>query len=1149
MKKEANLISSPVLREFYNKAIENKWITEEKIEKTASNMNKYAVSGNLVQDLVALAFGLRELGLFEQAESLETKINLFKKADVALSNLIDDQSRALQEAAHAENTKIVDAQNGWGVVHTNMDRQRKILETLTHQPQARMENAFKVDLSKAMENSVNPAVKNIALSAADALGLLKLAQENKSRVLLTENEIKNRNGLISYINDTVVPAANTNVENINKGISDLKSYFMKLNKSYFLTKTATDTNYSDYAFISGVKEDQMKSSFKAFIDAFGNVETIDESVIEQQIRGKDYKTVYDNMNNLRSKGLITSTTFNTYFHGTKMLDTADKSYIASESDEAAALTWMYQSQGRTEFRPNSNSIWSGDLGLSDFFSKAISFDAGPYLNENVSNAAAAVVKEIEDKLNSYFVADINTNFAAVESQINAIKAPLQGITDLSKLKSDDITSNVIYVQKLTEAKTSFTSAVIEFNKKNKKLSEIIASQASDLSSDKLISGEKSISSQIDQQISEITTKHPVTNRDEPDDDKKSLFNSAAVNLVDAREIYAKASKDEKDEKIKENASNVYKLLDVIIAGIGKIREYGASDSMVQNFLGDQEFFTINDLAEYASQAISVAKTEFPNFAKGKGAGFFNTQTIIKSAVPAFKGVRGGKPGTVKPVAAKGGGGKAKSDSKYEAAQLTEGQKSVQLMQYALSYLGGFLSTNPATRSDASIIMTVGKTGEDLSSFDAKWKANVAQSLTTAKKYVKDITQVGPDSVFGKNDMLMKSAADDNFNKIIRFLAQQGVQVPGINMAAVKIDYDFDKIPELFGNLDRDKGLIDSTGDIEVKKSHLVSLSAFYNFVNSSMDSFDAEDSTIQEWHDLLTWLWNRSKRKAERFGSTLEKRVFAQYHGFCDALWQKFNRKLQELGIPEDQWSQIVLSPEEFVSLRIKGFGGGTGRAGAEGPEGRRRRRKGRGAGEVEEESDYLGSEGEDYDEETAKRSLYPFTKDKIYFNLLDPEGNPWFDLDNFPQFKGTIFFFRGLGDPMTTANKYFRSSKMSPAEVEEHYVQNYLTGLPTESIDGRYYYTEVSTGRKQPVSRLPEFRKLYPVISSQGQLEEYMKFLTFLLDALDDVAARSKQYVMSASNLSSNKREQVAASLESAHDRWVRELNRSLRNYNRISA
>jgi hypothetical protein len=161
MKKEANLISSPVLREFYNEALKNKWITEEELTKSASvSIDKYAATGNYTQDLVNLASGLRELGLYEQAESLEVKLNIFKKAQLAFSNLIDEQSRALQQAAHAESAKVVDAQGGWGVVHTNMDRQRKILETLTHQPGV---------------SSQAPVMQNLVTAAAEALGLLKFA--------------------------------------------------------------------------------------------------------------------------------------------------------------------------------------------------------------------------------------------------------------------------------------------------------------------------------------------------------------------------------------------------------------------------------------------------------------------------------------------------------------------------------------------------------------------------------------------------------------------------------------------------------------------------------------------------------------------------------------------------------------------------------------------------------------------------------------------------------------------------------------------------------------------------------------------------------------------------------------------------------------
>lgn len=1144
MKKEANLITSPVLREFYTTAVQKEWITEDKLSKSAStSIDKYAATGNFMQDLVNLASGLRELGLYEQAESLEVKLNIFKKAQLAFSNLIDEQSRALQQAAHAESAKIVDAQGGWGVIHTNMDRQQKILETLTHQPGT---------------GSPAPVMNNLVVAAAEALGLLKFAQggaapaeTDKEALVAGLGDATDSSEADKLWDLNATKEQKENAKQIETKISELKNTFetnasliekdIYSKISSFIPSKATQLFTNEKAVEKFAEmTNQDISAIRNFLNNYrkiGNDQPVTAEMIATQIVDKagtadiseDYAKYQDVLEWSKQYNVEGSDFSSTYFKGSKITDTNTK-----DPDVMTAL--QNQRVRDSRYLENSNSVWLLDAGIvhGNWTGTEAEYTLG--MDDHILNqaAVATAAEAISNKYNELYDKYFTKPLSVLKTQMtellkNQIIDPyLQVNTAIQELPATVKSSAMGIVPVLNDASKTLTE--IE-NKINKTLDKThIVSLAKEFAKptwDSLLAA-VSGNSKIKETIKFIL-EHPLRSEDVSNIKEISIV---ITDLVKAARIYAKyiGTLDSKDPKRSASEDKQRQIINVI-SKLKDAYDKGGTLQQVRDSLGDESIRSFSSIQAEAAEVLRIAR-EFTGIQSDQGQindGFLSRKASFNKL--AGLGL-GGTPGA---RSAPSGASPAKPGGVSRSTQpvdLSPAKQAVQHMQRALSFLADYLMMNSNTKSDASIIRTVGKSGGAITDFDGVWGVNTEKALKTAKKYVTSIKEVGPVKAFGGDDNKMKSAAEENYRFIAEYLAKFGVKLTGAPGGANLV---FDKISDPLdytGNVKQD-------GDVPVTRNDLVNLKNFFNFVRDKVSSFNWESATAKDWTDLLSWFWRRSNDKARTPPSVIEERRAKSYMEFVANLFRSFLQKMQNLGIDpkagENQaskWNTLLLEDVLAEDGGLGGLGGQAGGLGAApgsqslggagmGPQG------GPSTGIVEPAPGGAGA-----------RRVVPFDENNIYLDSVAPDGIPWF------QVPGNMRPFRlpmniVSGSPMNAALTYFAEYTWSERDTLHYFVNRRLVPntVTYDQSTGNYIYTDNKGGRSS-VTELPAYQSERKQISQLGALNAYSAFLESLIPQLRKAAAKAIQYINNQGK-PETQTDRYINTLNYHLDEWVRAINR----------
>jgi hypothetical protein len=119
-----SFISSPVLQEFYKKALDKKWFKEEVslVKKASAPIN---ISSDLEQNIMTLASHLNSINMKKEATELVNNFFSYKQAASQFSELIDQQSRSMLEFAHRDDKELFPTTSGLGKIHNNLERQLK----------------------------------------------------------------------------------------------------------------------------------------------------------------------------------------------------------------------------------------------------------------------------------------------------------------------------------------------------------------------------------------------------------------------------------------------------------------------------------------------------------------------------------------------------------------------------------------------------------------------------------------------------------------------------------------------------------------------------------------------------------------------------------------------------------------------------------------------------------------------------------------------------------------------------------------------------------------------------------------------------------------------------------------------------------------
>jgi hypothetical protein len=1139
MKKEANLITSPVLREFYNTAVQKEWIAEDKLSKSAStSIDKYAATGNFMQDLVNLASGLRELGLYEQAESLEVKLNIFKKAQLAFSNLIDEQSRALQQAAHAESTKIVDAQGGWGVVHTNMDRQQKILETLTHQPGT---------------GSPAPVMNNLVMAAAEALGLLKIAQgevEGASDLEEVSADLSEEDRMWDV---TATAQQKQNAKDINKKILELKSKFQKNSELAQQTITASRINALLPSSLSNIGENnealnlyakatnQDASELSSFFSKYSAVTTavggaltadsIASKINEVGGGGNKDKSKYDALLSWSQQFNIAGFSADSYFKGS-VIDDAD----LQDKDVIAALNNEARSDSR--YKSNPNSVWLLDAGLvhGNWGTRSqaeytIGMD-DHVLNASAVNAVAENLAKIyNDLYNKYFTSKIETLKAEVLSLLtDQILTPYLAVNSKIQEIQDEVKSTAIpVVNKLNEASSDLRQIAKTFTKTLSKDSRVllIRAQAENTwnSLSLAIAGDGDIQAAIN-----YILDRPLRSKDKSD---RSQLLEVINSLNKSLKIYGQysASLGEKDSN-KSSSIETIRQIGQAISKLSKAYKDGGTLEQIRESLGNAEIKDLSLIKSEADSALEQAKS-FTGLKEQDldqiSDGIFSKEANLKKIANILginaPGAKPAKPGSARPA---GGSSGAKLTQPVE---LTETKKAVYNMQWALGKLGDYLMATGDTSkmSDASTIMIIGKTGGAISDPEGVWGANTAKSLKTAKKYVTTISEFGPIKAFNNDQDKIKSAAEKNYELITSFLQGKGFSLTG---APGRVNVVFDKISEIL-----DLTNFNQDGEVPVTQNDLVNLKNFSNFVRSKVNSFPFDIATAEDWLQLIVWFSGRAGTKVTTADSLPAKGLARSYLRYVQALSQAFMRKMESNGIQinTSDWSTLQLKDtlSEGGDLGDQAGGLGAG-AGARGPGGRV---GGAGFGPSSAAGGPEGAGTSTVERASGQRTYIPFDAETVYLSSLDKSGRPWFNLSGYglrTLDKGTV-----LASPIVAGKASFPTESWNEQQVLTYYIENFVPrgtwrnepGLGASIKDPR-------TGDWMPIQSTPDYRRLREEISNIPSMQRYGEFLTELFSQLTDAKNRAIDFIQNSGE-SNDKIQRQIRTLNSYHNEWVRLIQR----------
>lgn len=341
--KHIKFTDSPVMRELERQAIKKgtfKFDEVEEIVKKASAKKSYAASGNLQNDLLKLASGLRDKGFAKEADALENKIFIRKNAETHLYRAIDEDADDVINFAHPDgDAKVSDATNQNGEVETILSQHKKMVDVANKQPTGKY-------------SQIN---RNIILAASEALGLdLQKFAQDSTQELEAER---------SYELETS-DATQDKVKTINASLTDSKSKsleslqqakdFLGLNEAWFnldFKKLLSNPGSLDF-FVKNAKVDagRLTALLNAFRILFGSKDEIAPEDISNIIyKFNNYQGLYNYFKPYIG-GLA-----DTYFKGTKFTD------LSGDAAREAPV----KAQQDSRWMQNPSSIWTATMFAQD----------------------------------------------------------------------------------------------------------------------------------------------------------------------------------------------------------------------------------------------------------------------------------------------------------------------------------------------------------------------------------------------------------------------------------------------------------------------------------------------------------------------------------------------------------------------------------------------------------------------------------------------------------------------------------------------------------------------------------------------------------------------------------------------------------------
>lgn len=156
---------SVTMRSLVKVAKEKGWLKEEEpIRKEADSKTNFSPTNNMDENIIKLCQALRLKGFNIQAEDLEKKFSLYKKAKaIKYYKVFKETGEDLIEEAHPKGSHKVSDIEGDATVETIIDQHLEIVKTVNKQPTGKVTNAsILLDVSRVLSGEKKKLTKKAA---------------------------------------------------------------------------------------------------------------------------------------------------------------------------------------------------------------------------------------------------------------------------------------------------------------------------------------------------------------------------------------------------------------------------------------------------------------------------------------------------------------------------------------------------------------------------------------------------------------------------------------------------------------------------------------------------------------------------------------------------------------------------------------------------------------------------------------------------------------------------------------------------------------------------------------------------------------------------------------------------------------------------
>lgn len=1093
-----SFISSPVLQEFYKKALDKKWIKEDEtiVKQASAPIN---ISSDLEENIMTLVSHLNSLNMKKEATELVSNFFTYKQAASQFSELIDQQSRKFLEFAHRDDKELFPTVSGLGKIHTNLELQRKIIENLNHQPKFALakelinifKNAQEADLGDELEKADSQEKKRV--NDKDDLEW-EFADENvkQNSKLANEklDELKSdfTSAVSSFYKSLTIPVENFEV-NLNKLIqpgfagafatfseTDLSSVLSFAQKWLAVASEGIVTKESIIATLQKFPNNQSGyNGLASWVKSYTTPENAAKFTI-----GTFYKTESFSgtiAKDVARKGLLMTVNPTLVGPAGALLPSIDP-----DKNKADIISSSIASNPILTF--NASSVWtvSGEIqedSKENKFAVITSFTK----NESLGLLADAIFANFETEWNQKISSE---KLSAFSSNANLKLQELFNITNYVKQINSipAIKHTTSYALQIINGVIEILASFGDFSKSFKKDPAVyylgqLVNLASYVSQVGKLRG-------VLQKNAEELSQIQITTADKVIPDESLVVIQS--NFTSSRALLGMYYKKNKETLTKEQLSQLIaqkNSLDALINILSKKETPSTFATIKQQILSNPSLAGVNVSSLEALTNFSAATKK--NYLASVNITEASVKLELIKQADGFS-LPGSKP--VVPSGAPQGSGKAPVSK-----ELTEGKKAVQRMQALLINLGNTLNTRSDRASYSTAIsklFLVGKNSTDPSQLDGAWGPNTASALKAAQEF-KDATAIEVGPFLHIDDSQLKDKANKNSGLLATTIRTLGGSVA-------------EGLSNVKGTILAKVGPGLQQGETALISENLNSLKNFNKFLVENKIFPSAQDGfTVDQWindifsglYQLINDLYNNPSLSIKQNSKVLAN------------LWKniatEFNKVIKSFNIDvnSDEGKSVLLDGKSLENLPAGGPSLSNMRTdkSTQTPLGQ----------------NPSNMEGFTFDTGTPESQVPPFDGTKLIVS-----GNYFPQASNL--YKGALIYdLMNKEQAVNTATRLFPNANISAAALQILFFNlnsNYLANLKNEN---GILTAEMPGKGRMAIASMPKYQQSEQMLAN---LYPVLTYRQFLWNLKNELTSASQTFQQAQPNLS----EQI----QIVHSRWV---------------